>query len=209
MPGIIKTNITDHCPIFCSIESSTLSKKSDQKFSKRDLQHFNSETFCENLHESLHNFLIKSGAINSHNFNEVCTGFIKVIEKTIDLQHAPLKKWYGKEHKLRLKLWISRSLLTCIKHKQKLYITHFLKGNLEQQIHYKQNANKLNKTKIAAKKQYYETELKKAQNDSYKTWNIIKSLLPSSRKDSAFPDKLTFHGNINTDSRGIAKAFND
>ena len=161
LPGIIRTDITDHYPIFCSIELSTLSKKSDEELFKRYLQHFNSKTFCENLHESIHNLFITTGAINCHNFNEVFAGFIKVIEKVIDL-YAPFKKLSRKERKLRLKPWISRSLLTSIKHKQKLYITHFLKGNSEQQIYYKQYANKLNKTKIGAKKIYYETELKKA-----------------------------------------------
>ena len=91
LPGIIRTDITDHYPIFCSIELSTLSKKSDEKFFKRDLQHFNSETFCENLHESIHNFFITTGVINCHNFNEVFAGFTKVIEKVID-PHAPFKK---------------------------------------------------------------------------------------------------------------------
>ena len=94
-------------------------------------------------------------------------------------------------------------------HKQKLYVTHFLKGNSEQQIYYKQYANKLNKTKIAAKKLYYETELKKAQNDSFKTWYIVKSLLPSSRKDPALPEKLNIQSNTITDIRDIADAFND
>ena len=63
---------------------------------------FNSETFCENLHESLHHFFIKTGVIDCHNFNEVFAGFIKVIEKAIDL-HAPFKKLSRKERKLRLK----------------------------------------------------------------------------------------------------------
>ena len=99
--------------MFCFIELSTLSKKSDEEFFKCDLQHFNSETFCENLHESIHNFFITTGVINCHNFNEVFAGFIKVIEKVIDL-HAPFTKLSRKERKLRLKPWISRSLLTSI-----------------------------------------------------------------------------------------------
>ena len=100
-------------------------------------------------------------------------------------------------------------MLTSIKHKQKLYITHFLKGNSEQQIYYKQYANKLNKTKIAAKKLYYETELKKACNDSCKAWNIVKSLHPFSRKDSVLSDKLKIQNHTITDIRGIADAFDD
>ena len=78
-------------PIFCSIELSTLSKKSDKEFLKRDLEHFHNKIFCENLHESLHNFFIKTGVVNCHNFNEFFAGFIKIIEKAIDL-HASFKK---------------------------------------------------------------------------------------------------------------------
>ena len=81
LPGIIRSDITDHYPIFCSIELSTLSKKSDEEFFKRDLQHFNSETFCENLHESIHNFFITTGVIDCHNCNEVLQVLLKSLKK--------------------------------------------------------------------------------------------------------------------------------
>ena len=42
-----------------------------------------------------------------------------------------------------------------------------------------------------------------------KNWNIVKSLLPSSRKDSALPEKLNIQNNTITDIRDIADAFND
>ena len=81
LPGIIRSDITDHYPVFCSIELSTLSKKSDEEFFKRDLQHFNSETFCENLHESIHNFFITTGVINCHKCNEVLQVLLKSLKK--------------------------------------------------------------------------------------------------------------------------------
>ena len=40
---------------------------------------------------------------------------------------------------------------------------------------------------------------------SFKTWNIIKSLLPSSRKDSTLPDKLKIQNNTITDIKGYCR----
>ena len=47
--GIIKTDLTDHYPIFCSINTFTFSNKLNQQMYKRDLLNFNAENFCEDL----------------------------------------------------------------------------------------------------------------------------------------------------------------
>ena len=48
-PGIIKTDLTDHYPIFCSINTFTFSNKLNQQMYKRDLLNFTAENFCEDL----------------------------------------------------------------------------------------------------------------------------------------------------------------
>ena len=59
-PGIIKTDLTDHYPIFCSINTFTFSNKLNQPMYKRDLLNFNAENFCEDLHKSILNFFLKT-----------------------------------------------------------------------------------------------------------------------------------------------------
>ena len=53
-----------------------------------------------------------------------------------------LSKTVSEKRELRLKPWISGSLLTSSSINKNS--THFLKGNSKQQIHHKQYANKLN-----------------------------------------------------------------
>ena len=63
-PGIIKTDLTDHYPIFCSINTFTFSNKLNQQMYKRDILNFNAENFCEDLHKSKLNFFPQDNAIN-------------------------------------------------------------------------------------------------------------------------------------------------
>ena len=59
-PGIIKTDLTDYYPIFCSINAFTFSNKLNQQMYKRDLLNFNAENFCEDLHKLILNFFLKA-----------------------------------------------------------------------------------------------------------------------------------------------------
>lgn len=209
LPGVIKTDmLSDHFPIFCSIDMHKPYIKPQQIVFQRNLLNFNREKFCEKLQHSLLDFFHSLNVINPINFNIVFGDFIDIIAKTIDL-HAPNRKLSRKERKLKSKPWITNTLLASIKNKQKLYITHFLKGNTEQKSYYKKYANKLNKVKAAAKKKYYEEELKHSQNDTYGTWRIIKSLLSSSNKSSTIPEKVKHNDCLYTDLNDITEQFNE
>ena len=85
--------------------------------------------------------------------------------------------------------WISRGILKSIKTKQKLYLSQFVKGNLEQKQLYKKYANKLTKVKFAAKKLYYQDKLETSKNNTSEVWRIIKSLLSFSRSNTSLPHK--------------------
>ena len=55
-PGIIKTDLTDHNPIFCFIDAVTSSNKTNQKVFRSDFLNFNPGDFCDNLHNALNTF---------------------------------------------------------------------------------------------------------------------------------------------------------
>ena len=48
LPGVIKTDLTDHYPIFCTISNLTL-KKSHKPTFRRDFSMFNADDFCNHL----------------------------------------------------------------------------------------------------------------------------------------------------------------
>ena len=70
-----------------------------------------------------------------------------------------MRKLTRKQQKLLNKPYISRGILKSIKTKQKMYLFHIVKGNLEQKQLYKKYANKLSKVKFAAKKLHYQDKL--------------------------------------------------
>ena len=101
-PGIVKTDLTDHYPIFCSINTFTFSNKLNQQMYKRDLLNFNVENFCEDLHKSILNFFPQDNAINLNNLNMIFNNFINIVKTAIDY-YAPLKKLSRRQRKLQLK----------------------------------------------------------------------------------------------------------
>ena len=114
-----------------------------------------------------------------------------------------------KQLKLKLKPWITKGLLVLIKHKQQLYKTHFVDGNSKQKKLYKKYANKLNRIKFAAKQLYYQKELENSKFNMFKTWKIVKSLLPSSNKKSSTPEKIKFNDEIFSNPLDVANNFCD
>ena len=62
--------------------------------------------------------------------------FIKISKTAID-NYAPLKKLSRRQRKLKLKPKITSGLLISIKHKQKLYLSHFINGITEKRNFYK------------------------------------------------------------------------
>ena len=119
-PGIIRTDLTDHYPVFCSVNTFTFSNKLNQQLYKRDVLNFNAENFCEDLHKSIQNFFPQDNAINPNNLNMIFSDFIKIV-KTAIANYAALIKLSRRQRKLKLKPWFTRALLISIKHKQKLY----------------------------------------------------------------------------------------
>ena len=107
-PGIIKTDLSDHYPIFCTVDavSGNISSnnKSEEPIFQRDCIDFNSDIFCHHLHEPLCEFFKNNCDVNPTNFNSLLSDFINIIKSLIDF-HAPHKKLSRKQ--LKLKPWIT------------------------------------------------------------------------------------------------------
>ena len=87
-----------------------------------------------------------------------------------------------------------------MKHKQNLYLCHFINGNTEKRNFYKKYANELNKIKFISKQMYYQDELYKSKNDAFITWKIIKLLLSCSQNSSTTPNEIKYNDNLITGS---------
>ena len=94
--------------------------------------------------------------------------------------HAPLKQYSRKQRRLRHKPWITKAILKSLKHKQKLYFSHFINGNDVSKQYYKKYSNLLTRIKERSKSLHYQNVLNDVKHDSCGTWRVIKELLTAS-----------------------------
>ena len=69
---IVKSDLTDHYPIFCVInKNSTNNKKNIEKLFYRDKTKFCSESFCKDLQTDLDNYFSHRPILSNENFNKL------------------------------------------------------------------------------------------------------------------------------------------
>jgi len=126
-PGVIRTALNDHYPTFCIITKCSVVKKHISIY-RRNITKFDPSIYCNDINLNLIELSKKFTEITPQNINLIFEEFILTITNTMDSQ-TPLKALSRKQRKLKLKPWITKGILICIKNKQKLYKSHFLKGN--------------------------------------------------------------------------------
>ena len=208
LPGIIKTDISDHFPIFCEINIDHKIKIVKKPYI-RDLSKFKLDSYCDELNISLHNYLLNLPSMQNSNliFEQAFQEFVNVVKNVVD-KHAPLKIASRKQNRLNKKPWITKGLVTSIRKMQKLFETHFLKGNDSQKRFYKLYANKLNKLKYHSKKMYLNREFEENKHNPRKTWKTINSLLHNKTKTADFPSEIKTDGITADDPTEIANCLN-
>ena len=144
------------------------------------------------------------------NFNQLFAEFVALIENTVEI-HAPLKKLSRKQQKLQSKPWITIGILISVRHKRKLCKSHFLAGTEIQKRFYKKYLNTLTKVKTASKKIYYRQEFGRNLNNPRKTWELIRSALPTnqSRTNKSKIDLLKIDGQDINESFSITEKLNE
>ena len=124
--------------------------------------------------------------------------------------HAPSKPLSRKQKKLWSKPWLTKGLLTSIKHKRSMFKTHFLSDDDDKIIFYKKYVNKLTKLKALSKKDYFASAINDTPKDPRKLWNVIRSALPASQDcASAIPLSLKITGHTITNDQAISEHFNE
>ena len=135
LPGIIKSDLTGHYPIFCSINHAIKIKPSNKYF-YRFMKNFNSETFVSDLSNNLDHFDFSAPFSDIRELSAAFDNFIKIIKSTINA-HAPLKIASRKQRKLLSKPWLTKGIQISIRNKKKLHQSFYVEGNAEQKLYYK------------------------------------------------------------------------
>ena len=178
-PGILKLHISDHLPIFCSISSLPYNLpiiKTNTTY--HNISNVKENVFCHDLHHTLKPIVyeLTNLPITSTNFDAHFNNLIVTIKAVID-KHAAMQTVSRKWRHFSQKPWLTRGIITSIKHKQKLYRTYFLTTNAFEKQFLKKYANKLTRVKKLSKKMYYTKYISKHNTNSKKVWQIINSLI--------------------------------
>ena len=107
LPGIIKSDLVDRYPVFCSIKHS-IKTKPFNKYFYRFTNNFNFETFVTNLSNNLDHFNFSAPFSSIRELSTALDNFIEVIKTTINA-HAPLKIASRKQREILCKPWLTKS----------------------------------------------------------------------------------------------------
>ncbi|EDO42599.1 predicted protein [Nematostella vectensis] len=200
-PGILTVDISDHLPIFCTFKSHL--KKTCEQQSFRDFSKFNSENFLYDMNQLDWNSLHQS----TKTLNEKTEDTIHAIHSVID-KHAPMKIASRAKKRQLSKPWITNGILKSIKHKQKMYRSHFFSKNQEKVIAYKQYSNTLSHLLNKSKKEYFHSQFISCKNNLKATWKLIGKLIQRKTKGQSAPSRITSGNRSFTNPSDIADQLN-
>ena len=157
------------------------------------MRRFNIDKFLTEMVELL-NYFVDINITSSNELNEIFTGFVALVHSCIS-KHAPLVPASRKKRKLLQKPLLTKGILVSIRHKQKLYTSHYLPGSELQKRFYKTYANKLTKIKRLSKKLEFRTQIINSRHDSKKFWSIMNTLTPQKAARKS-PNSISVDGKI-------------
>ena len=208
--GILTMKISDHQPIFVSLNYVYNLNKSSKyiKITKRD--ELSVEKFRAFLRSRINNTVFVNDT--NANPNENYDLLNSIIKEGLEI-HMPSKivKFNKKKHKKEN--WITGGLVKSIAFRDKLYKklkTTPLNNPLYAQLKYNLNSyNKILKKAIRErKKEYYHNCFEMHKNNMEKTWRTIKGILTKRSNENKLPDYYLVNNSKMYDKKCSANEFN-
>ena len=199
MSCIFYCDITDHCPVFCRINTPIKSIDKLIKIKFRDMSPTNKIKFNEMVQNTNWNFLL-------HGLNNVNIMVIKLLD-TLDNYYNicfPLMTKTVSTKRL-YKPWITNALHNSIKTKHDLF--RQVKMNNYDLNAYKRYCNLLTMLLRTSKSSYFKAKFDECKQDLRKTWAIINNTINPGKKRSQIL-KLCINNQILTETQKIAEALN-
>ena len=111
------------------------------------------------------------------------------------------------------KPWIKKDIFDAIRRKEKMYKTHFKRGDPHKIAKCKNYANKVNHLKEISKKNYFLDKITKNKSNPKKMWQTLKQILQTNAKQTKFCDPPTklcdfLNNTFLENPKDIAKSFN-
>ena len=209
--GIITYQLSDHQPYFICLDYLKINNQKNDKYIKIVKPTIQS---ILKIKEYLNNANISSKLSLEKNVDPNVN--YEIINNTLQTAmntyiHTKFVKF--NKHKHKNSRWITTGIIRSIRFRDKFYLK--LKKTPSESTQYEllktnfQTYNKLLKKTIrAAKIEYYDSQLKKFQNDAKKTWSIIKNIINKSTEASHSPTSVNLDGTIITNMTTIVNEFN-
>ena len=207
--GNITTCISDHLMQFLIKPSHEQKNTQNQKIYRRDFRHFNAELFKRKLNEKNWDAILN---LEQKNVNLSFQIFQSTMENLLN-EYAPFKPLSHKQQKEAKKPWITKGLLTSIKHKNKIYdkFCRAKDANRKKELYNTWKAYKnliLNLTR-RSKESYYKTFFEENKLNSLKMWKAIKEIIHVKPTTRFTPNSLNIKGKLVTDTKLVTNEFNN
>ena len=201
--GIVKTDISDHFPIFIIEQGVNITTYPDKiEKQARLINDKNLTKFKNTLNERDWAMLL-----NMHDPNTAYDIFTKQFLKLYE-SCFPLKKIVVKRKNL-LSPWITAGIMKSSKQKQKLYVKFLKHRTFTNEKNYKNYKQLFEKVKLKSRIQYYSSQFKKYQDNAKETWRIMKEITGKIKVlDDTFPHKIIINNKEISDEKIIADEFN-
>ena len=203
--GNLTCSISDHLPQFSLFNFSLNKYRGDKTTFMRNYSQFNRDNFLLDFFDIDWKHVLKSSDPGK-NLNDF-------ISRTNDLinQHVPLKKVRHKD--IPRKPWITKGILTSIRHKNALYKKFIVEKNAQkkEELHsnFKSYRNWLTKILRLSKTSHYKAFFDMHKTNLRETWQGIRSLVSYKSRKNSSPSSLLINKVIQNDPLTIANCFNE
>ena len=200
--GIFLADITDHLPIYCSLQSLIQERDNNQllKIQFRDLSNRNKQNFTIKLTEVDWNELLD----DISDVNAQTKKYMDCIDKIYNDCFPVKSKILGTK---RLSSpWITNALLKSIQNKHRLYKR--VKMNDYDMQRYNQYSNMLKQLIRNSKSKYYKEKFDSHMNDVRQTWNVLNSVIKPGKKKSSIV-KLIKNNRLTSEPNEVAEILNE
>ncbi|XP_065683652.1 uncharacterized protein LOC136096398 [Hydra vulgaris] len=202
--GILRTDISDHFPIFLKLDNTNSEKTltAQRVIRKRIYNEANLNLFKNQLS------LLHWNNINfNDNANNIYESFFKTFFSVYDANFPII------ENKITTKSlntpWITKGFKKSSKIKQKLYINFLKTKTPKNEKIYKDYKNLFEKIRKNLKKNYYSQLLNTFKNDTKRTWQIMNEIIGKQKSCSGFlPQMVRVDNKSLYEPRTIAQEFN-
>ena len=198
--GILYNDISDHFPIFNIYKLGWQNTKKYKSIFKRNTNLKNMTKLNTKLKSA--NWAKVYNELNPNTSYEI---LIEILNSHID-ECLPWKKL---KVKTETNEWLTKSILTSCKEKNRLYKIYKCNPTTENELTYKIFKNKLTHIIRLSKKTYFKNKFAIFKNDCRKTWSTINEVLKHKNKKTSINDTfITSDGNCCTDKNEIVNQFN-